>query len=404
MVLCASAACFSRATRHDMPMSLIRDPQAVLSVVSVVVFASLWLESRYRLFRALSASLVTLLTGLLLSNIGIIPTESSVYAFSVNAGVSAGVVLILMSVDLRTIRDAGPAMAGAFALGAIGTAGGAVLASVLLNETIGDETWKLAGQYTGTYTGGGMNFAALAREFDTSGSLFSAAVAADVIVTAIWLTLCLATPAILRSTGSRAPARVAAQELTENSTGPFTLEQALYRTRGALKLSHLAALVAVTTLVLWLARTLSSALPVIPEVLWLTTLALACAQVKVLRRLSGAPMLGYYFVLLFLTCNGAQSAVSNILHAGPGVFYFALITVAVHGVVIFGIGRLVRLDLPTLAIASQANVGGAASAMAMATAGGYSGKLLPGVAVGLLGYAVGNYLGFAVGILLRGWL
>ena len=69
-----------------------------------------------------------------------------------------------------------------------------------------------------------------------------------------------------------------------------------------------------------------------------------------------------------------------------------------------GIGRLLKIDLPTLAVASQANVGGAASAMAMATARGYADRLLPGVAVGLLGYAVGNYVGFAVAALARGWL
>jgi uncharacterized membrane protein len=82
--------------------------------------------------------------------------------------------------------------------------------------------------------------------------------------------------------------------------------------------------------------------------------------------------------------------------------YFALITVAVHGIVIFGVGRLVGIDLPTLAVASQANVGGPASAMALATARGYGDRLLPGVAVGLLGYAAGNYLGFAVATVVRG--
>ncbi|MCZ6675415.1 MAG: DUF819 family protein, partial [Verrucomicrobia bacterium] len=79
-------------------------------------------------------------------------------------------------------------------------------------------------------------------------------------------------------------------------------------------------------------------------------------------------------------------------------------TVAMHGLVIFGLGLLFRIDIRTLAIASQANVGGPASAMALASARGYMDRLLPGVAVGLMGYAVGNYLGFAVASLIRGWL
>ena len=83
---------------------------------------------------------------------------------------------------------------------------------------------------------------------------------------------------------------------------------------------------------------------------------------------------------------------------------YAILTVALHGLVIFGLGRLARLDLPTLAVASQANVGGAASAIALASARGYHDRLVPGVAVGLVGYAIGNYLGMAVGILMRGVL
>jgi len=60
--------------------------------------------------------------------------------------------------------------------------------------------------------------------------------------------------------------------------------------------------------------------------------------------------------------------------------------------------------LVTIAVASQANVGGAASAMAMASARGYTDRLLPGIIAGLLGYAVGNYTGYAIAILMRGLL
>ena len=74
---------------------------------------------------------------------------------------------------------------------------------------------------------------------------------------------------------------------------------------------------------------------------------------------------------------------------------------ATHGIVIFGVGRLLKFDAGTLVVASQANVGGAASAVAIASARGYGDKLLPGIAVALAGYAVGNYLGFGMGTLAR---
>ena len=114
--------------------------------------------------------------------------------------------------------------------------------------------------------------------------------------------------------------------------------------------------------------------------------------------------MGNYLLLLFLASNGAQSVIANIINVGPAVFYFALGTVTIHGVVIFGVGRMMRIDPGTLAIASQANVGGSASAMAMASARGYADRILPGVAVGLLGYAGGNYLGIVVAKLIKGFL
>ena len=93
--------------------------------------------------------------------------------------------------------------------------------------------------------------------------------------------------------------------------------------------------------------------------------------------------------------------VANIINVGPAVFYFAAGTVAIHGLAIFGFGRLIGLKPGTLAVASQANVGGSASAMAMASARGYTDLILPGVAVGLLGYAAGNYLGLVIANLMR---
>lgn len=178
----------------------------------------------------------------------------------------------------------------------------------------------------------------------------------------------------------------------------------LYSSGHPMPLRDTAALVAIAIGAVWGSGKIVEIVPVIPGILWLTTIVLVMAQIPAVQRLVGGAMWGNYLILLFLACNGARSVVANIIEVGPAVFYFALATVAVHGVTIFGIGRLLKIDLPTLAIASQANVGGAASAMAMATARGYGERLLPGVAVGLLGYAVGNYVGLLVAGLVRGIL
>ena len=84
------------------------------------------------------------------------------------------------------------------------------------------------------------------------------------------------------------------------------------------------------------------------------------------------------------------------------VFLFTLVVVGIHGLVVFGIGRVARLDIGTVTVASQAAIGGPSSALAVAVAKEWKVLILPGIVVGLMGYAVGNYLGFAMAYLVRG--
>lgn len=403
---------------------MIASEMGALFVLAVVVFVAIRLEADYPLFRSLGAALVGILLAMLLSNLGIIPGASPAYDFLSGPAVSAGIVLILLSVDLRTVIEAGPRMLAAFAVGAVGTVAGTAVAALALAGAIGPETWKLAGQYAATYTGGGANFAAVGAALGTSGELFTAGIAADVIVTALWMATCLAVPALWPgggagavgsgpdTSGAGSPGAAetgvpgGAAETGVPGDGPViraehALDRRLYRTIGTVSLTDLAGLLAIVLGTLLISSWLAARTP-LPAVLWLTTIALLLAQSRRIRELRGAAVFGNFLVLWFLASNGASSVIANIVAVGPPIFYFALTTVAVHGLVIFVGGRIVGLDLRTLAVASQANVGGPASAMALASARGYTDRLLPGVAVGLLGYAVGNYLGLGVAAALRG--
>lgn len=377
---------------------MIADPLAVFVVLAAVVALAVELERHIPLVRALSAALTGILLAMLVSNVGLLPGRSPTYEFLKGPGVNLGIALILLSVDLHSVLKAGTRMLAAFGIGAAGTAVGAIVGGILLSRMVGPETWKLAGQFTGTYTGGGANFAALARAFETSPGLLSAATAADVIVTAVWMAVCLAVPVLL-GRPKRTPSATA-------STGetPMTLERTLHDSVRPLSLGGTAVLVTVAVGTLWGAGALARLLPFFPAVLWLTTIALLLGQVPAIKRLAGGALFGNYLILLFLASNGAESVIARLVAQGPPVFYYAVLTVAVHGLVIFGLGRLARLDWGTLAVASQANVGGPASALAMAGARGYADQIVPGVAVGLLGYAIGNYIGFVVGTLMRGLL
>lgn len=386
---------------------MITDPIAVVLVLASVVAVAVSLEMHNKYFRALGSALVGILLGMVLSNTGVIPGTSPAYEFLGGPAVSAGIILILLTVDVRSVIQAGPTMLAAFGLAVLGSALGATISAVLLADAIGPEAWKLAGQYTATYTGGGVNFAAVGAALDTSGELLAAGIAADVMMTAIWMATCLLVPVLFAKKGTATPQALTMQGSPAETPGGAgadsspSLYRMLYSSVGAISLQDLTLMSVMVLGTLWISDWLGTALAPIPSVLFLTTISLLLAQLPRVQALNGTGVVGNYLVLLFLAGNGAMSVIANIVIIGPPIVYFAFITVAVHGLVIFGIGPLVGLDLKTLAVASQAAVGGPASAMALATARGYTDRLLPGVAAGLLGYAAGNYLGLAVAAAVR---
>jgi uncharacterized membrane protein len=375
---------------------LIGEPLAVFTALAAIVLVAVVLERRSRLVAPLGSVLTAIVLGALLGNLGVLPAVSSAYDALGGIGVNLAIALVLLGVNVETLWRAGPRMLGAFLLGAVGTAAGALAGAALLSGAIGPETWKLAGQYTGTYTGGGVNFVAVGQAVGTSPTLFTAAVAADNVTTALWMAGCLAIPSVLGGWWWRSPAaRVRPADPAATARHDFIA------TAAPVTLQDAAAVVTAAAGVVWLSGEAAAAVPGVPQVLWLTTLALALAQARPLRRCQGGPLFGNYVLHLFLAGLGAQSIVREIASVGPAVFYFTLIVVGVHAAVLFGLGRALRLDLPTLTVASQANIGGPGSALALATAKGYAEHVVPGLAVGILGYAVGNYLGLFVAGLAR---
>ncbi|MEZ5288296.1 MAG: DUF819 family protein [Vicinamibacterales bacterium] len=196
-------------------------PALVFFVMALVVLASLWLERRVSAFRKLGAAATAILMALALSNTGVIPGASPVYDFLMGQGVIAGIVLVLLGVNLSSLSRAGRPMLVAFALGAAGSALGALAMASLLGGSVGADTWKLSGQFASTYIGGGMNFAAVGQELGTRSDLFSAGIAADVIVTAIWLVACLVIPELM----PRTTTAVADDDTARDEDSPAALLQ-----------------------------------------------------------------------------------------------------------------------------------------------------------------------------------
>ena len=373
---------------------MISAPLALATVVVVAAALAFWLDHRVPALSRVGASMMAIFFGALLSNLGLVPAESPVYDLVGGPITLLSVAWLLLSVDLRDLPRAGPRVLGAFGLALVGTVSGAFLAALLFGDRLAPDTPGIAAALTGTYTGGSVNFVSVGRAVGLTGPLFAGLGAADAIVTALWLGVTLLIPVRVVQRAARG---------TVPEPPPTTADEAdeaeprhPYAQPSPLSATAVARLLAVGMILLLAAEWLGARIPGIPVILWLTTLALVVGHTPGLRSLPGAMQFGSVGLHLFFVLIGIMSRIPAIIEVGPAILYFTLTVVAVHGVIVFGIGRLARLDVPTISVASQAAVGGPSSALAVAVAREWRHLVLPGVIIGLLGYAVGTYLGLGV--------
>lgn len=372
----------------------LREPYLLAASLVALTALAFWLEGRFGWARRVGATLLVIVGGALVSNLGLVAVTSPVYDLVSGPLTSLAIAWLLLGVDLRHLRAAGPRMLIAFTVAVGATCVGAVVATLLLGGALPGEAWKLAGTLTGTYSGGGVNFGAVGRAVGLSSDLFAAATAADNVLTALWMIATLALPVWLAGFYPPRPA-------VPPGEGARAAER--FFATVPLRPFDLAALVALGLLLVTAADRLASAVG-LPGVLWLTTLALLVGQLPGVRDLAGGLQLGLVTLHLFFAVLGISSRFSEILRVGPVVFYFTAVVVAVHGLVTFLVARALRLDVETTAVASQAAVGGPSTALALAVSRGWPELALPGAMVGLLGYAVGNYAGLAVATAMRSLL
>lgn len=389
---------------------MIDTPLTLIATIAGVVVLALWLERR-RVpgIWKLGATLLAIAIGGVLSNAGLVPPASPTYQAITGTATDLAIVWLLLAVNLADLRKAGGAMLVAFGIAVAGTALGAFAGAFLFGDAIGEETWKLAGALTGTYSGGSLNFTAVSRAVDMSDALFVGATAADNVVTGLWLAACVVLPRwIGRHYPAPPPSPGADSAPVPDHAGhdpdlPDDESAHPLFARASLSTNRLAILVAAGLAIVIASRVVAAVTPGINPVLWLTTLALVTGYVMPSGAKRGALQLGNLALLFFFVVIGIYSRIAEVLAVGVQVLFYALFVVAVHGVLVFLAGRFLRVDIGTLCVASQAAVGGPGSALAVAVAGGWRSLILPGILVGLLGYALGTYAGMGIAQALRGF-
>ena len=378
---------------------MIQDPLLVLAFMLGVVAFTRWLEERFDWVKKISSAVVCTLLGIALANMGVIahtgPMHDAVFTFAI----PYAIVLVIIGTDMRELTNAGRPMLIAYGAACFGSLVGGVASGAMMAAWVGPETWKLAGAFSAAFAGGGMNFAAVGQGLEMDASTFSAAAVADNLSTVPYLLAQVGLFGILSATFlSRSSVGASASEAVGEAD-----EEAMRRrwTDTELNITDIAILGALPLLALWTARLLSGYLPAIPEVLWLTTMALVAAQLPWARKLRGAEVLSYFALHIFFIVLGAASVLAEVAQAGLPIFSFMIALLVIHVVVAYGIGWFARVDLATVSIASQAAIGGPGSALAIGMAMKWHKLVAPAVIVGIFGYALGNYLGFACAYIVR---
>lgn len=380
---------------------MLASPLFVLTVLCLCVVASEWL-ARHTFLRHLSAALLVIILVAILANVGLLPAASEgspIYSGIFKYLAPLSIFYLLLDVNLASIRRAGLPMLLLFAVGSLGTVAGVIAGMWLIDGAthFGKLYPAISGMFTGTYSGGSVNYNAIAIHYNVmeEGVLYAGMTAVDNIVTALWMMVTLAVPLLLRNVGPGRSTKVAvdaaAVEKESESISVISLGVLLSLGLGALLVSG------------WLATWLAGLGVAVPSILILTTIALLLAQLPAVHRLAGGQVIGLFCVYLFLAVIGAFCELAALGQIGALAWrLLALVVtiVVVHGAIVFSVAALGKLDWDTAAVASQANIGGSSSALALAKSLDRMDLYLPAILVGSLGNGLGTYLGFMV----AGWL
>ncbi len=358
----------------------------------------------------------------LLNTFGIIDGEGSqLYFVSSRYLLPAILILLTVSVDLSEIIKLGPKALIMFFTGTIGIVLGgpiAVLAAgwffpELVNDIGQDQLWRGLTTVAGTWIGGGANQASMKEIFEVSGPLFSLMVVVDILVANLWMAILL----IMVARADKIDAAVGAdtralnhlkkkmqdfQLKNEKIPSTHSLMMIAAFAFGFMGLSHLVA----DNLAPFFQENFPSLakLSLTSSFFWLvitaTTIGLGFSFTSV-RKIEhiGASKVGTVLLYVLIASIGMQMNVLEILKH-PSLFFIGLIWMSCHAFLILFVGRLIKAPLFYMAVGSQANVGGAASAPVVASC--FHPSLAPvGVLLAVFGYVVGTYGAWLCGQLMR---
>ena len=356
------------------------------------------------------------------NSLGIISGDSSnLYFVASRYLLPTSLVLLTISIDLHEIKKLGSKALIMFFTGTLGIIIGGPLAIIIVSAVSPDiiggsgaaSVWRGLSTVAGSWIGGGANQAAMKEVFEVNDSIFSAMVAVDVIGANVWMAFLLYGTGINNKIDSWFQADATSiNELKDKIEAyqaqilriPNTSDtvKVLSVGFGITAFAHFGADIIAPTILQnapWLSRfSLTSSFFWLIVLSTIISVALSFTKARELEGV-GASRIGSVFIYILVATIGMKMNVMAVFD-NPGLFIIGLIWMAIHAFILIAVAKIIKAPFFFLAVGSQANVGGAASAPVVASA--FHPSLAPvGVLLAVLGYAIGTYGAWLCGILMQ---
>jgi uncharacterized membrane protein len=352
-------------------------------------------EKRVKAVAWLSPVMCCYVFGIVLANLPLDLVHDATSRTAMEAAVPLAIPLLLLSTRFGAWLRLARRTVIAFALALVSSMVLAILAAKFL-VLPGEESWKVAGMLVGVYTGGTPNMAAIGWALDVADETFVLLNAVDMLWGGAYFLLLLSVvPRLLRRVLPRFDAGPAASEGDSSAPEVAPLDLGSPRTWAQMAAALGVAAVAVgggAGISFLITGKISEAVVIIA----LSTLGIGASLIGPLRRLRGSYELGNYAILVFCVAIGSQAEVSQLIEAGPR--YLLYVGAVMFGAIVLHLAlcALFRVDADTAIITSTAAIYGPAFIGPVAARLGNREMVVSGITAGLLGIALGNYLGLAL--------
>ena len=365
-------------------------PLQLMSLILVLGLTVIgwWLAQVNNWARKLGATMVILLLGLLVTNLTGWTPEQSAVSWVNGPLTSLAIAELLLAVELCSVIPDARRLLLPFITVIGGTLVAVLLIGLLLSQWLGQSWISLAGLFTATFTGGSLNFVSVARTLEIPSTLLLIATTADHVAFTAWFVISLLI-------GRRWKQHNITESLGINHSSSTLTEAFAWPSSQAVMMALLwgAGVLLVSDRMVGVLKQLGVQLP---SILVLTTVALIAAQLPLAKSRKACYGVGLLLIQPFFAVIGLSSSLGALLGDGLPVLFYAGVVVLVQAIVVLQACRWFRWPVAECLVASQAAVGGPSTALALAGSLGRPNLLLPSVAIGLLGYLLGTYLGLAV--------